>query len=166
MYIVSRHHLHFYQISVQLDFHIWPPKPTKSYLPETLYSGTPVTRPIMGSMSDGRVTGVVASVKLKIWGWISWLHWGWISWLHIPAKKLRTVVSLACMHDWGDAWVQLLRIHDIIPGFFYLTNFSRSQRSKFVWVRWQSMFCNPSGYWPETLYILSNYAVWSAVFGV
>jgi hypothetical protein len=33
-----------------------------------LYSGTPVTRPIMGPMSDGRVTGVVASVELKIWG--------------------------------------------------------------------------------------------------
>jgi hypothetical protein len=40
-------------------------------------------------------TDVVTSVKLKIWGWISRLH--------IPAKKLCTVVSLVCMHDWGDA---------------------------------------------------------------
>jgi hypothetical protein len=28
---------------------------------------------------------------------------GWISWLLIPAKQLSTLVSLACMHDWGDA---------------------------------------------------------------
>jgi hypothetical protein len=53
-----------------------------------MYRGTPITRPTMGSMSDGRVTGVVASVKLKIWGWIS------------P----HTVVSLACIHDWSDVW--------------------------------------------------------------
>jgi hypothetical protein len=32
------------------------------------YSGTPVTRPIMGPMSDGRVAGVAASVKMKICG--------------------------------------------------------------------------------------------------
>jgi hypothetical protein len=49
-----------------------------------MYSGTPVTRPTMGPMSDGRVTGVVASVKLKIWS-------------EFPAKKLGTIVSLACM---------------------------------------------------------------------
>jgi hypothetical protein len=40
----------------------------------------------MGSMLDGRVTGVVASVKLKIWG-------------EFPAKEMHTIVSLACMHD-------------------------------------------------------------------
>jgi hypothetical protein len=34
-------------------------------------SGTPVTRPTMGPMSYGHVVGVVASVKLKICGWIS-----------------------------------------------------------------------------------------------
>jgi hypothetical protein len=33
---------------------------------------------------------VVASVKLKIWG-------------EFPAKEMHTIVSLACMHDWGDA---------------------------------------------------------------
>jgi hypothetical protein len=37
-------------------------------LKSAVYSGTPVTRPTMGPMSDGRVTGVVAPVKLKIWG--------------------------------------------------------------------------------------------------
>jgi hypothetical protein len=31
-----------------------------------MYIGTPVTRPTMGPISNGRVTGVVASVKLKI----------------------------------------------------------------------------------------------------
>jgi hypothetical protein len=55
-----------------------------------MYSWTPVTWPTMGPMSDGRVTG---------WS----RQWSWKSGGGFPAKKLRTVVSLACMHDWGDA---------------------------------------------------------------
>jgi hypothetical protein len=39
----------------------------------------------MGPMSDGRVSEVENLV------------------VNFPQKKLRTVVSLACMHDWGDA---------------------------------------------------------------
>jgi hypothetical protein len=44
------------------------------------------------------------------WDWCrmvvlqGWSHqWSWKSGGEFPAKKLRTVVSLACVHDWGDA---------------------------------------------------------------
>jgi hypothetical protein len=53
----------------------------------TLYSGgTPVTRPTMGPMLYGDVTGVVASVKLKIWEWIS--------------RQKTAYSSIACLHAW------------------------------------------------------------------
>jgi hypothetical protein len=52
------------------------------------YSGTPVTRPIMGPRSDGQ--------------W-SWKSEGEFHDYIFPPKKMRTVESLACMHDWGDS---------------------------------------------------------------